>query len=117
MTGNVNLFGDAPAGDLPFDDVALRLHPADNIAVAKRPLQAGMTLVRDGLRLPVHQFIPDGHKIALEPVAAGEVVRRYGQIIGFASADIAPGDHVHVRVNRSSQRLQVFLGEALECPR
>src|SRR5262249_29928844 len=37
-----------------------------------------------------------GHKLALRPIHKGEPVLKYGQIIGFASADIAPGSHVHV---------------------
>ena len=56
----------------------LRLHPAHNIAVVKRPLQAGMTLEGGASNLPVKQFIPGGHKTALEPVAVRQAVRRYG---------------------------------------
>ena len=41
--------------------------------------------------------IPAGHKVAVRPIAPGEPVRRYGQIIGFATAAIAPGEHVHVQ--------------------
>ncbi|HEY4461444.1 MAG TPA: altronate dehydratase family protein, partial [Streptosporangiaceae bacterium] len=44
----------------------------------------------------VGQDIPRGHKVALAGIAAGDPVLRYGQIIGFAAADIAAGDHVHV---------------------
>jgi altronate hydrolase len=40
--------------------------------------------------------IPPGHKIATRTHAAGEAIRRYGQIIGFATEAIAPGDWVHV---------------------
>ena len=43
----------------------------------------------------LRQFVPDGHKIALQPARRGDPVRRYGQIIGFATEDITPGDHVH----------------------
>jgi altronate hydrolase len=32
----------------------------------------------------------------VRPIARGQPIRRYGQIIGFASADIGPGRHVHV---------------------
>ncbi|MCP5025617.1 MAG: altronate dehydratase, partial [Actinomycetia bacterium] len=39
--------------------------------------------------------IPSGHKVATRPVAAGQPVRRYGQIIGFATVPMGPGDHVH----------------------
>lgn len=96
MSGNVNLFENVPSGPVLFDDVALRLHPADNVGIIKRPLQAGTKLKYQTLELPVKQFIPDGHKIALEPVEAGAAVRRYGQIIGFATQTIEPGEHVHV---------------------
>jgi altronate hydrolase len=41
--------------------------------------------------------IPAGHKVATRPIRAGEPVRKYDQIIGFASADIAPGEHVHTQ--------------------
>jgi altronate hydrolase len=95
MVGNVNLFEPTPVGSIPFAEVALRLHPTDNIAVVKRPLQAGSVLEGDDLRLSVRAFIPDGHKIALEPIISGAALRRYGQIIGFATQDILPGDHVH----------------------
>lgn len=40
--------------------------------------------------------IPYGHKIALVAVARGASIIKYGQVIGRATADIAPGDHVHV---------------------
>ena len=32
---------------------------------------------------------------SIASIAPGEVVRRYGQIIGFATVPIAPGQHVH----------------------
>jgi altronate hydrolase len=40
-------------------------------------------------------LIPPGHKLATRPIAAGEVVRRYNQVIGTATQAIAPGQHVH----------------------
>ena len=49
-----------------------------------------------------------GHKIALRPIRKGEAVLKYGQIIGFASQDIAPGDHVHVH-NVDRRRLRARL--------
>jgi altronate hydrolase len=39
--------------------------------------------------------VPAGHKIATAEIAAGEPVRKYNQIIGFATGAIRPGDHVH----------------------
>ena len=40
-------------------------------------------------------LVPRGHKVATQRVRVGEPVRKYGQIIGYASDEIAPGDHVH----------------------
>src|SRR5919197_865383 len=43
----------------------------------------------------VARLVPSGHKVALRAVARGDAVHKYGQVIGFATAPIAPGDHVH----------------------
>ena len=73
---------------------AIRLHPQDNVLIALRDLVAGEVL--PDLAVPLTEPVPRGHKIALEAVAAGANVIRYGQIIGAASQPIAPGAHVHV---------------------
>jgi altronate hydrolase len=70
----------------------IRLHPSDDVAVARRDLTAGETL--DGLT--VREDVRRGHKVAVRDVAAAEPVRKYGQVIGFATRDIAAGEHVHV---------------------
>jgi altronate hydrolase len=80
---------------IQFEQVALRLHPADHVAVLKRALQAGTELVSHTLGVTATRHIPAGHKIAIAAVKDGEPIRKYGQIIGFAQGDIAPGDHVH----------------------
>ena len=71
----------------------LRLHPDDDVAVAVRPLSAGETV--EGITATTD--VPAGHKIALKPVAFGGQVRKYGQVIGAATAAIAPGDWVHTQ--------------------
>ncbi|HVJ80265.1 MAG TPA: altronate dehydratase family protein [Planctomycetia bacterium] len=73
----------------------LLLSPDDDVAVARRPQRAGAELTVAGRKLVVAAPLPAGHKIAVRPVAVGKPVRKYGQIIGFATKDIAPGDHVH----------------------
>ncbi len=37
-----------------------------------------------------------GHKFAVMPINEGDAIQKYGQIIGFAARNIAPGEHVHV---------------------
>ena len=69
------------------------LHPHDHVVIARATLLPGAQ-VADGIA--AYDRIPAGHKVAVRPIAAGEAVRRYNQIIGFATAPIIPGQHVHV---------------------
>ncbi|HEY8456057.1 MAG TPA: altronate dehydratase family protein [Actinopolymorphaceae bacterium] len=76
-------------------DVTLRLHETDNVVIAMRDIEPGRYALQSGGSLDVTDPIPRGHKLAVVPVEEGEPVRRYGQVIGFASQPIAPGRHVH----------------------
>src|SRR5574341_1371961 len=78
-------------------DVAIVLNPGDDVAIAKKEIPAGSVLEDAGGRIEVRQGIRPGHKLARRARRAGEAVRRYGQVIGFATADIAVGDHVHTQ--------------------
>lgn len=69
----------------------LRLHPADDVVIARSQILGGAVI--EGI--PVRGLIPAGHKIALRAIGSGQPVRRYNQIIGFASRAIAAGEHVH----------------------
>src|SRR6516165_11401149 len=79
-----------------LSSVAVHLRPEDNVAVAARHLPPGAEISIDGYTVSLARRIGMGHKIALRPIKKGEAVLKYGQIIGFASEDITPGDHVHV---------------------
>ncbi|MBV9118062.1 MAG: altronate dehydratase [Acetobacteraceae bacterium] len=72
----------------------IRLHPDDNVVIARATLLPG-TPVAEGLAAA--ERVPAGHKVAVRPIEPGEAVRRYGQVIGFATQPIAPGRHVHVQ--------------------
>jgi altronate hydrolase len=72
---------------------SIRIHPADNVVIARRQLLGGTVLEEEGVT--VSGLVPPGHKIATRAIAAGEPVRRYNQIIGNATQDIAAGQHVH----------------------
>ena len=69
----------------------VRLNPADSVATATRPLEVGLEI--DGVTTV--SMIPRGHKMALHAISEGEPVRKFAQIIGYASRDIAAGEHVH----------------------
>lgn len=71
---------------------ALKVHAADSVAVALRPLAAGEAVLGVTLRDPVGR----GHKLALAALRTGDPVIKYGLPIGRATRAIAPGEHVHV---------------------
>jgi altronate hydrolase len=72
----------------------IRLHPRDSVVVAIEELAAGTSL--GDLGIVCKDVIPLGHKVAVKAIASGEPVRKFDQIIGFATKDIAAGEHVHV---------------------
>ena len=74
-------------------DPTIRIHPADNVVIARRQLLGGTVVEKEGIT--VAGLVPPGHKLATRPIAAGEAVRRYNQVIGSATQAIAPGQHVH----------------------
>ena len=69
----------------------IRIHPKDNVAVTLRPVARG-TVFQGVTAL---EDIPQGHKMALAAVNAGENVVKYGFAIGHATADLLPGMWVH----------------------
>ena len=73
---------------------AIRVHDADNVATAIADIAAGERLFADStVRASVD--LGRGHKVAIEPIARGAAVIKYGFPIGTATTDIAPGEHVH----------------------
>ncbi len=77
------------------DTSVIRLHASDNVAIARVSLPAGHVLNVSGLGVTTRSPIPAGHKVALRTIAAGEAVHRYGNVIGFATRLIEPGEHIH----------------------
>ncbi|MGL5437334.1 MAG: UxaA family hydrolase [Lachnospiraceae bacterium] len=89
----------------------IRIHEADNVAVALRPIDKGETLTV-GERSAEYEVttladIPQGHKFALKAIAGGEEVIKYGFRIGYAKEEIQPGGWVHVH------NLKTALGDLL----
>jgi altronate hydrolase len=100
---------------VPLSQVAVHLRPQDNVAVAARPVPPGAELEYNGRTLTVDQRIGMGHKIALQDIPKGEPIYKYGQIIGFASQDIAAGSHVHVH-NVSADAFERDYAFCRDCP-
>ena len=81
--------------------LAIRMHPDDNVAIIANDggLPAGTVMQggpADGLIL--RDKVPQGHKVALQDIAAGQAVLRYNVPVGFAREAIAAGSWVHERL-------------------
>jgi len=100
---------------IPLAQVAVHLKPEDNVAIATRHLLPGEELTIGRQSVTLARRVGMGHKIAVEPIRAGDAVRKYGQIIGFASADIPVGGHVHVH-NVSAENFTRDYAFCQDCP-
>ncbi len=85
----------------------IRIHEDDNVAVALRPIAQGEELAVGPYLVTALEEIPQGHKFALKPIAAGSEVIKYGFRIGFAKEDVQAGGWVHVH------NLKTALGDLL----
>ena len=76
------------------------LNDADNVATSLAPLaaQSCIEVELNGVSraITVLDTIPFGHKLAIRPLARGDEVLKYGEVIGRASEAIEPGRWVHV---------------------
>ena len=95
-----------PAGQVA--SIALLLHADDNVATALQALAVGQPLQLQGPDGRAHAVTlrePIGlcHKFALRDIAAGDMIRKYGEVIGRATAAIGAGEHVHVHNLRSNR--------------
>jgi len=73
--------------------LTIRLHNSDNVVVARVDIPAGTEIAEE--QCTSRDPIAFGHKVAAAAIKEGAAVKKYGQIIGFASKDIRPGEHVH----------------------
>jgi altronate dehydratase small subunit len=81
-------------------EAALVMDPDDAVATALDDLSAADELPpTDGTpvdaALTLREDVPFGHKVAVRRIDAGDVVRKYGEVIGRATVDIDPGEWVH----------------------
>jgi|SRR5690625_1699980 len=83
-----------------MNKAAIQIRVIDQVATS-------ITLLTPGDRVPIRgsetdlsieviESIPAGHKIALVDIKEGEHILKYGEVIGYATEDIAQGAHVHM---------------------
>ena len=78
---------------------AIVLHPDDNVATLIDAGRAAQSVQLTGEAtggIELLADVPFGHKCAVRPIAKGDAIRKYGQVVGRATAPIRAGDHVHV---------------------
>jgi len=78
--------------DRPASGPAIRLHPDDNVLIARTVIELGAKLPEGVVS---RSQVPAGHKIAARAIARDEPIRKYNVTIGFANADIPAGTYVH----------------------
>lgn len=69
------------------------LHQSDNVAILTEKAERGTSPLEGGPSL--ERAVQQGHKFARVAIATGQPVLKFGQIIGYATADIAMGEHIH----------------------
>lgn len=79
-----------------IDPRLLLLDPADNVVVCKGPMAAGTEVLIDGATLRLSRTMALGDKLARRAIAHGAPVVKYAAPIGVATADVVPGEHVHI---------------------
>lgn len=93
-----------------LDPRLIHLSEQDNIVVLSQTIQEGDAVILSGQQIEMRETLGMGHKLAFQPIAAGQDVLKYGLPIGFAATDIAIGTHVHVH-NLTSRYTRVEILE------
>jgi len=94
---------------------AVMLKPGDNVATALRPIAADETVrvgAPEGERQVVSaEPIPLCHKLAMEALPPGTVIRKFAAPIGRLETAVAEGGLVHVHNMRSLRGLRANAAE------
>lgn len=82
---------------LQIVEAILRGKPDQAELVMRVQLGSSFDVMAEVEGIAVRGPVPRGHKIALSDIGQGEAVLKYGQVIGFATAPIVAGEHVHTQ--------------------
>jgi hypothetical protein len=99
----------ASSDALGRDPRLLLLNPGDNVLVARSPIAAGEAVLVDGTVVSLGMALELGHKLARHPISPGAAITKYGMPIGYATAAIATGAHVHLHNVRSGYTRSIAL--------
>ncbi|MBS4224193.1 UxaA family hydrolase [Lederbergia citrea] len=78
----------------------IMMKPQDKVAVALMDIPTGtqveVSCQGQIFSIEIKENIEFGHKFAVKPIFSGEDILKYGEVIGVASVNIEPGEHVHI---------------------
>lgn len=74
----------------------LKIDDKDNVVTCLIPIRKGDLITVDGEQIEVNDNIKRYHKIAIKDLDQGDVVYKYGQIIGTMTQSAKKGDYIHV---------------------
>lgn len=80
---------------------AILIRAADHVATLTSAVKAGDPVLITGQGetrvINARAPMPEGHKLAVRPIAEHEAILKYGEVIGEATEAIAEGGHVHIQ--------------------
>ncbi len=82
---------------------AVLIEETDSVLTVLEPVSAGEWVSAGGEALLAVEEIPQYHKIARWEIKSGQPIYKYGQPMGYATADIGAGQWVHTH-NAASER-------------
>ncbi len=81
----------------------MRMNPKDNCATFLEEIPPNEIIeISKNQTIKINQAIPYGHKVALSDIKKGDLIFKYGEIIGIATEDIMKGDWIHIHNVKSA---------------
>ena len=72
------------------------MNQEDNCATALEDIPMNLKIIFRENLIKINQKISIGHKFALFDIKKGDLIKKYGEIIGIATEDIQIGDWIHI---------------------
>lgn len=82
----------------------MKIDPKDTIGVVLEDVVVGESIGFGDVTIVARSEIAMPHKIALQDIAEGQEIYKFGEVIGYATRKIGKGEHVHVH-NLDSEKL------------
>ncbi|WP_265110751.1 UxaA family hydrolase [Halosolutus halophilus] len=75
---------------------SIQLDESDTVVTVLEDTTAGNTVETNRGDVELVESVAFGHKVAIDDLAPGDEIRKYGEVIGVATERIVQGEWVHV---------------------